>query len=98
MKKWSKAFSVLLIVSALIFSGFSSVSAEENNVPNIRIGVVPAVESLTVGGTGDFDVVDKVTGEVLFEGSNEELTIELGESAVSKTNYRLQVSFTTSNA
>lgn len=97
-KKWSKVISMFLIVSALIFSGLIPVSAEEAYVPNIRIGVVPAVESLTVGGTGDFKVVDKVTGEVFFEGTNEELSVKLGESAITKTNYRLQVSFTTSNA
>lgn len=89
---------MLIIVSALIVSGFSSASAEETGIPNIRIGVVPAVETLTVGGTGAFEVVDKVTGEVLFEGSNEEMGVELGESAIVKNNYRLQVSWTTSNA
>ncbi|ALC86882.1 hypothetical protein AM499_14420 [Bacillus sp. FJAT-22090] len=97
LKKGFKIFSLLAIVSALIFTGINSAMAEEA-VPKIRIGVNPAVESLTVGGNGEFDVIDKITGEVLFEGNNEELTVELGESAISKTNYRLQVAFSTSNA
>ncbi|MFC4409701.1 SpoIID/LytB domain-containing protein [Chungangia koreensis] len=98
MKKWSKVISTLVIVSALIFSGLNPAIAEETPDPSIRIGVVPAVESLTVGGTGEFEVADKATGEVLFEGNNEELTVELGESATSQTNYRLQVAYSTSNA
>lgn len=74
------------------------VEASEVEEPNIRIGVVPSEESLNVGGVGAFDVIDNETGDVLLSGSNEEVVVELAGSSVVKTNYRLQVAFSTSNA
>lgn len=72
--------------------------ASEGEEPTIRIGVVPSEESLTVGGIDDFAIKDKATGEVLLTGSNNEVQVELAGSSVVKTNYRLQVAFSTSNA
>lgn len=101
VQKISKLLFVFTLVSALLFQGIlggNEVAATEGEEPTIRIGVVPSVESLTVGGVGAFDVVDKKTGETLVSGTNEEVTAEISGESVVKTNYRLQVSFTTSNA
>lgn len=88
------------MVSSLIFQGVGQnrVAAESGVEPLIRIGVFPGVESLTVGGEGAFSLVDKSTGEVIFSGLDEELIVELGSTSTVKTNYRLQVSYTTSEA
>ncbi|HET7273547.1 MAG TPA: SpoIID/LytB domain-containing protein [Longimicrobiaceae bacterium] len=60
----------------------------------IRIGVVPSETSITIGGTGDFVVIAKASGDQLLTGSNESIEVSLGGSAVATTNYRLQVSCT----
>lgn len=94
-----KYLVVFTIVSALFLQGLGqSPVAADSQEPLIRIGVVPAVQSLTVGGKGTFDLIDKTTGEVLFSGSDEELSIELGSSSTIKSNFRLQVSYTTSDS
>jgi stage II sporulation protein D len=68
-------------------------AANLNATPDgyIRIGVVPSTTSLGIGGTGDFDILDKKTGAVLASGSNTSATVTLGSNAVSRTNFRLQV-------
>ncbi|MCZ8537355.1 SpoIID/LytB domain-containing protein [Paenisporosarcina quisquiliarum] len=98
LKNVFKYFVVFTIVSALFFQGVgqNKVAAEDVAEPVIRIGMVPDVQSLKIGGKGTFDLVDKVTGEVLFSGTDEEFLVELASTAEIKTNYRLQVSFTTS--
>ncbi|MFS0863094.1 SpoIID/LytB domain-containing protein [Fredinandcohnia sp. 179-A 10B2 NHS] len=101
VKKVSKLVFVFTLVSALLFQGVigsNKAAATEGEEPTIRIGVIPSVESLTVGGVGTFDVIDKKTGETLVSGENEQLTAEISGESIVKTNYRLQVSFTTSNA
>ncbi|MEH7379525.1 SpoIID/LytB domain-containing protein [Bacillus sp. JJ1533] len=100
MKKVLKLLFVFTFVGIFSLQGIWEKSAEasEGEEPIIRIGVVPSAESLKIGGVGDFDVINKVTGEVLFTGSNEEVEVELAGSSVVKTNYRLQVAFSTSNA
>lgn len=97
MSKILKFIFIFTIVSAFIFSGMGSsfVQAEE---PMIRIGVVPNADTIKVGSNDTFTVTDKVTGDVLFTGQNEEVEITLDSSAEIKTSYRLQVAFTTSNA
>lgn len=94
-----KYFFIAAIVSALMLQGIGpiNVSAEEQE-PVIRIGVVPTAESLELGAEGAFDVVDKVTGEALFEGVEGTVRVELGGTATVKTNYRLQVASTTSES
>lgn len=88
------------IVSILSLQGNwnNLAEASEGEEPTIRIGVMPSEELLTVGGVGSFDITDKVTGEILSTGSNDEVQVELAGSSVVKTNYRLQVAFSTSNA
>ncbi|WP_010677309.1 SPOR domain-containing protein [Bacillus timonensis] len=100
MNKVVKLFFVFALVSILSLQGIwgNPAEASEGDEPDIRIGVVPSEDSLTVGGVGDFDVIDKETGEILLTGSNEEVLVELAGSSVVKTNYRLQVAFSTSNA
>lgn len=92
-----KMLTFVMIVSALLLVGQSSIAAE-GSAPDIRVGVVPEAESITVGSDGDFTITDKQTGEVLFEGSGGEATVTLGSSAEVHTNYRLQVAWTTSDA
>lgn len=98
--KFLKFVVMAILACTLFFQGLGGqfASAQTGDDPTIRIGVVPSVGSLSVGGQGTFDVIDKYTGEVLFSGENEEVFVELGSAATVKTNYRLQVSFTTSQA
>lgn len=95
-----KLLFVFTFVSIFSLQGIwgNPAEASEGEEPDIRIGVVPSEESLDVGAVGKFDVIDKETGEVLLTGDNGEVKVELAGSAVVKTNYRLQVSYTTSNA
>ncbi len=60
----------------------------------IRIGVVPAATSITIGGTGDFVVTGKDSGTELLTGSNESIEVSFGGTAVATTNFRLQVTCT----
>ena len=89
-----------LLACTMFLQGASgnSASAQTGDDPTIRIGVVPSVGSLTVGAQGEFDVIDKYTGEVLFTGENEEVFVELGSASTVQSHFRLQVSFTTSQA
>lgn len=99
MRDVFKHFFMAAIVSALVLQGIGpiSVSAEEQE-PVIRIGVVPTAETLELGAEGVFDVVNKETEEVLFEGIEGTVQVELGGAAAVKTNYRLQVASTTSES
>lgn len=100
VKKVLKLLFVFTFVSIFSLQGIwgNPAEASEGEEPDIRIGVVPSVESLKVGAVGKFDVIDKETGEVLLTGDKEEVQVELAGSSVVKTNYRLQVSYTTNNA
>ncbi|MCG7344204.1 SpoIID/LytB domain-containing protein [Sporosarcina sp. ACRSL] len=95
-----KYIAVGLLVCTMFLQGAigNYASAQTGDDPTIRIGVVPSVGSLTVGGQGTFDVIDKFTREVIFTGENEEVFVELGSAATSQTNYRLQAAFTTSQS
>lgn len=95
-----KYAAAALMACTLFFQGMggNSASAQTNDDPVIRIGVVPSVGSLTVGGKGSFELIDKYTGEVLFTGNDEEVFVELGSASTVQSNFRLQVSFTTSQA
>ncbi|WP_194840798.1 SpoIID/LytB domain-containing protein [Filobacillus milosensis] len=95
MKSLFKSLTLLLIVSALIGVGFFTSTAEEQS-PDIRIGVVPTAEQLTIGSEGEFTVKNKETGEVLFTGADDSVLVELNSTGTIKTNFRLQVAWTTS--
>lgn len=92
-----KYMAATFLACALLFQGATySASAQTGDDPSIRIGVVPGVGSLTVGGQGAFELVDKYTGEVLFTGMDEDVLVELGSASTVQSHYRLQASFTTS--
>ncbi|HEU4557751.1 MAG TPA: SpoIID/LytB domain-containing protein [Longimicrobium sp.] len=56
---------------------------------NIRIGVVPAASSVTIGSAADYEIRDRVTGALLMSGSNGTATVTLQSVILSW--YRLQV-------
>jgi stage II sporulation protein D len=70
----------------------------------IRIGVIPAITgstpttSVTIGSPTAFTVVNKVTGESLAAGSNENLTVSLIPGGVPRTRLWWQVACTGSAA
>ena len=57
----------------------------------IRIGVVSESNALNVGGTGDYQLVNDVTGAVLATGSASAATVVLESRPVSTTFWRIQV-------
>lgn len=100
LKKSFRFVVAFVLVSVLFFQGVGgiNVARASDEDPSIRIGVVPAVESLTVGSEGEFALIDKVTGEVLFEDVNKEISVTLSASSIVKSNYRLQAAFSSSDA
>lgn len=56
----------------------------------IRIGVVPSATEIVIGAAGDFTVINKATGATLFEGSNDEVTVELLTAGTIDTRLWLQ--------
>ncbi|WP_432357265.1 SpoIID/LytB domain-containing protein [Sporosarcina sp. UB5] len=92
-----KFVATILLMFVLCFQGAGGQStfAQTADDPTIRIGVVPSVGSLTVGGQGAFELIDKFTGEVLFSGTDEEVFVELGSASTVQSHFRLQVAFTT---
>lgn len=99
MREVFRYFVIAAIVSALVFQGIGQVNVSaQQEEPIIRIGVVPTADSLVLGAEGAFDVIDKETGEVLFKDLEGTAEVELGGTAVVKTNYRLQVAATSSES
>ncbi|WP_202079265.1 SpoIID/LytB domain-containing protein [Caldalkalibacillus salinus] len=99
---WSLVLTGVLIC-ALILSGLqwtpgAAAQTLVQEEPDIRIGVIPATEALTVGSSGPYQIVDMETGDVLVEGENSETTVELSSTASIETSYMLQVAYTTSKA
>lgn len=72
-------------------SGFSAMAVGQS----IRIGVRTGAATVRVGGTGDFQAVNKTTGATLFTGSAEQFDVTLGSGVVTTSSRRLQVSCTT---
>jgi stage II sporulation protein D len=87
---------IVLLVSVLLLGGVVGSATAESSEPMIRIGVVPEAETITLGSDGDYFITDKVTGDVLFDGSGNSVEVTLDSSAEVKTNFRLQVAWTTS--
>jgi stage II sporulation protein D len=88
---------IFVLVSALLLTGTGELQAESTQL-NIRIGVVPSAETLTIGSDESFVIKDKATGEVLLSGNNQDVDVSLDSVAEIQKNYRLQVAWTTSNA
>ncbi|MFS0674129.1 SpoIID/LytB domain-containing protein [Ornithinibacillus sp. 179-J 7C1 HS] len=87
-------FISLLAFTGIFLNGFTSFAESETQM--IRIGVVPSAESIRIGSNEDFSITDKETGEVIYTGENDEVSVELASSATIETNYRLQTAWTTS--
>ncbi|MFD2639035.1 SpoIID/LytB domain-containing protein [Piscibacillus salipiscarius] len=97
MNRLLKVIMFSLVLSALISVSILTITAEEQD-PDIRIGVVPNAEQLTIGGEGNFSVINKETGEVIFSGTDDHVLAELDSTGTIQSNYRLQVSWTTSES
>lgn len=97
-QKLVKYSFIVLLVSALLLQSFNGTTSAESTEPMIRIGVVPEIETIALGSEGDYVIKDKVSGDMLFEGTNSSVDITLDSSAEIKTNYRLQVAATSNNA
>ncbi|WP_408006646.1 SpoIID/LytB domain-containing protein [Pseudalkalibacillus sp. A8] len=82
-----------LCVSAFSFSGIQTAKADDGQ--DIRIGVIPEAESITLGSDDSF-IISEVNGETLLEGTNGTANVSLESSGTVDTSYRLQVAWTTS--
>lgn len=58
---------------------------------NVRIGVVPSRTSVTVGATGAWELVEKLTGDVMLTGSGGTLDVTLVSATSADTTWLLQV-------
>jgi stage II sporulation protein D len=94
LSKLGKISFLLIFVIALSISGVGIIQAESGQ-PDIRIGVIPAVQELTIGGSSIFVIKEKETGVELLTGENEDVIVSLASVANITTNYRLQVAWTT---
>ncbi len=72
----------------------SSAVAAEAFDGQIRIGVVPSATSIDIGSASDYVVRNKATGATLMTGAGDVVNVSLSESAVVRTNYRLQTACT----
>jgi stage II sporulation protein D len=97
LAKLGKISFILIFASALLLSAVGEIRAESSQ-PDIRIGVIPTAEELTIGSSDVFVIKEKETGAELLSGENEDVTVSLASTANIKTNYRLQVAWTTSKA
>lgn len=57
----------------------------------IRIGVVPSASTVLVGGTGNFVVKNRDSGEHLLSGTDEQVSVSMASNVVTRTSMRLQV-------
>ncbi|WP_026690897.1 SpoIID/LytB domain-containing protein [Alteribacter aurantiacus] len=97
VKSIMNMFIIFLLVSAIFLPGTVS-HAETQGEPDVRIGVVPTAETITIGSEGDFTIETKESGETIYEGSNEDATVTLESTADIETLFRLQAGSTTSQA
>lgn len=74
--------------------GSASANLQATPAGYIRVGVIPSATSIQVGGTAEFVMRNKATGDVIYSGDGEQVTVTLGSGAVSTTRYRLQVTCT----
>ncbi|WP_047980614.1 SpoIID/LytB domain-containing protein [Ornithinibacillus contaminans] len=94
LRKVSLIFFVSLLVLASFFSNHLS-SFADSPTQQIRIGVVPSTESITIGSNQDFTITDKETGAIIYSGTSETVQVELSQAASVETNYWLQTAWTT---
>lgn len=65
---------------------------------DIRIGVVPAAASVTIGSEGAFVVSSAATGDEVLQGSNGDVVVSIASPPKVTTYFWLQVVYTTSQA
>lgn len=95
----SRTTGLLLTVLLLLVTLIPATATAASTEPMVRVGVNPQVETGTVGATGAFTLTNKATGQVLYTGSaGEAIPVKLGSTAIVRTNYRLQVSFSADRA
>lgn len=63
---------------------------------NIRIGVIPAATSVSVGSDAAWELRNQRTNAVLFSGESGAASVALESGSVSTTNWRLQIACTSS--
>lgn len=98
MNKLAKLTTVGALAMGLVIQSVTPQAFAATEEPMIRIGVAPSGQTVTLGGQGEFQVIDKVTKEVLAEGDDETARVELTSTSMVQTNYRLQVAFTSNTA
>jgi peptidoglycan hydrolase-like amidase len=59
--------------------------------PKIRIGVVPAASTVSIGSSGAFSITNKSTGATLLSGSNATATVTLASGSTTTSGFRVQV-------
>lgn len=94
LAKLSKIGFILLFAGALLISSVGEIEAE-NTQPDIRIGVIPTTEALTIGSAASFIIKEKETGAVLLSSENENVSVSLASVANITTNFHFQVAWTT---
>jgi stage II sporulation protein D len=92
----AKISLIVVLVCTLLFTGSGDLQAESSQ-PDIRIGVVPSTEALSVGSNSSFVIMDKITGEILLNGNNQDVDVSLDSVSEIQTHYRLQVAYTTND-
>lgn len=65
---------------------------------NIRIGVIPTANSVTIGSAGTFTVRSKESGTLVAQGSNGDVTVSIHTPPQVVSYYWMQIAYTTSQA
>lgn len=97
----SKGIKKIILVSLLAFLTFLTqgiITHAESETQLIRIGVVPSSDSVSIGSDDDFTITNKDTGEIIYSGEAEVVSVELSSSSTVETNYRLQTAWTSDEA
>ncbi|WP_042142508.1 SpoIID/LytB domain-containing protein [Paucisalibacillus sp. EB02] len=93
----SKKICTILLVGLVAFLAFITqaiTTSAESGTQLIRIGVVPSTDSVSIGSGHDFTITNKDTGEIIYNGEGDEVSIELSSTSTIETNYRLQTAWT----
>src|SRR3954464_14858829 len=69
----------------------ASLAAQALGEPQMRIGVVPAASSVSIGSKGAVVLRSKASGATLFTGTNATAVVTLGSGSSTTSGYRVQV-------
>ena len=78
MQRFSIIAAVLLLAGCQGAGDDAGFATQGLGEPTIRIGVVPATSSVSIGSKSTFAVRNKTTGVTLVSGSNASATVSLG--------------------